>query len=151
MDRPILKEFVLARANITDAITSFPPQKRFTRLFKKWTIKDLLAHLSGWDIYTLDAVLALKSGRIPPWGEAVDRFNLHSVAKREKWLWPRVYREFVSVGHRLEKELRSVPPEKWNKKIWPNKSFTLEKLLKIDIDHYLNEHLPEIKKLSDKR
>lgn len=148
MDSAITGQFIKARQEITTVISKFPPKKRLLPLFDKWTLKDVIAHLSGWDLFTLEAIKALKAGKVPVRGPSINEFNKRSVSKREDWAWNKIYEEFTGLGSQLTLELSNVPESLWGKKIWPNRGLTLEKLLKVDIDHYLNDHLREIEKKS---
>lgn len=144
-------QFFKAREEIAATINKFPPKKRLLTLFDKWTLKDVVAHLSGWDLFTLEAIKGLNKRKVPDWDGSVQEVNRASVTKRKGWTWEKIIDEFNALGNELHKELNKVDSGDWERKIWPNKSLTVEKLLKIDIHHCLKEHLGKIDRESKRQ
>lgn len=139
-----IEELKRARLTLLRAIDNFPKNKREEILFNKWSLKDVVAHISGWDIAIIDLLKSLKKGKTPCWIEGVHKFNKRSVEKRKRWSWPKVYKEFVKLGKEIIEGYESVPEELWEKRIWEKRSFTPRKFLEIDIKHYRDDHLPQI-------
>ncbi len=148
--KDLLKKFKQSRNLLLLAIKKFPAKSQEDILFDKWSLKDVVAHINGWDILTIDAIKTFKKGKFPKWGTTVTEFNKTSVQKRKKWGWDKVFAEFKKLGVQIYKEYGSLPEELWDKKIYKNKSFTPRSFLKIDIHHYVKEHLPIILKISRK-
>lgn len=61
-----------------------------------------------------------------------------------------IYQEFVKAGQDFVEEYKDIPKELQNKLFWTNKKYTPLKFLKINIDHYENAQLQDIKKLLKK-
>ncbi|OGY39448.1 MAG: hypothetical protein A2391_01545 [Candidatus Brennerbacteria bacterium RIFOXYB1_FULL_41_13] len=148
--KKLLKEFRQSRKSLFSAIKRFPIRFREEVLFDKWSLKDVVAHINGWDVLTIEAIKTFKKSRFPKWGTTVAEFNKISVLKRKKWSWNKVFAEFKKLGVQIHKEYSSLPEELWNKKIYRNRSFTPKTFLKIDIHRYAKEHLPVILKTSKK-
>jgi len=142
--RGLIEELKNSRLSLIRAVDNFPKHRREEILFNKWSLKDVMAHVSGWDIATIDLLKKIKKGKTPEWIGSIYEFNKRSVEKRKKWNWQKVYKEFVRVGKEIIEEYGNVPEELWEKKVWKNRSFTPKKFIKIDIRHYRDEHLPQI-------
>jgi len=142
--RGLIEELKNSRLALIRAVDNFPKDKREEILFNKWSLKDVMAHVSGWDNATIDLLKKIKKGKTPEWIGSVYGFNRRSVEKRKKWSWQKVYKEFVRVGREIVGAYESVPKELWEKRVWENRGFTPKKFIKIDIRHYRNEHLPQI-------
>ena len=141
----LVREYGEVRSEVKRLIDLFPGGVREKILFDKWNLKDVIAHLSGWDIYDTMAVKALLEGREPEWGGGVDEFNRTSTEKRKDWSFEEVYAEFISVGEELIRVSLDLPEECWEKKFWQNREYTPKSMLEIDIEHYRKEHLGELK------
>jgi hypothetical protein len=60
------------RAGILEATSEIPVRQRNTPFVGHWTIKELLAHLAGWDYANVKAVADLRAGRMPAFYEEYD-------------------------------------------------------------------------------
>ncbi|MCE7982643.1 MAG: DinB family protein [Caldilinea sp. CFX5] len=54
-----------ARQRILDALVDLPPNKQNEVFLGIWSIKDLLAHLVGWDFTNIEAATDIRAGRRP--------------------------------------------------------------------------------------
>jgi hypothetical protein len=68
----LVEELIAVRAGILEATSEIPPEQSDTPFVGHWTIKDLLAHLAGWDYANVKAVADLRSGRLPAFYEEYD-------------------------------------------------------------------------------
>ncbi|OGL53247.1 hypothetical protein A3K55_02015 [Candidatus Shapirobacteria bacterium RBG_13_44_7] len=132
------------RKELIDTIDAFPVAKREEILFDKWSLKDIIAHLSGWNIFTTESIQKFKSGNLSLWGGKVCDFNQKSINHRQHFNWQQTYDEFINSSREMIQEYESLSPDLSNQKIWPDKNYTSAKFLKIDINHY-QEHLEKIK------
>jgi hypothetical protein len=140
----LIAEFSRAKQDFIEALDKFPKEKREEILFGEWSLKDLLAHLSGWMIAAAENVRCLKEGKIPPWVVSIDDFNKKNVAERKNWDWRKVYKELVETSRKFIEEYVSLPKESWQKKYWPDKSLTPQRILEIEIRHWKKTHLPQM-------
>lgn len=147
----LIEDFKKARLAFIRALDNFPKDKRDKTLFGEWNLKDLVAHISGWNIAGTNAVRNLKAGEIPPQVESVSQFNKSNVKKRKKWSWEKTYKELVRVSQEFAEEYESLPTELWEKRYWPKKSFTPLKIFKIELKHFKDTHLPQILKFMGRR
>jgi uncharacterized damage-inducible protein DinB len=61
----IIAELAAARREILDAAAALPEVEHGTAFLGVWTVKDLLAHLVGWDYANLEGIAAVLAGRLP--------------------------------------------------------------------------------------
>lgn len=61
----IVFELVEARRKILDTASSLPPEKHDEVFLGAWSVKDLLAHLVGWDYTNIQAVGDLLEAKLP--------------------------------------------------------------------------------------
>ena len=61
----IISELVETRRKILDAAAALPPAKRDEVFLGVWSVKDLLAHLAGWDDTNRQAAEELLAGQVP--------------------------------------------------------------------------------------
>lgn len=144
--KELIEDFKQARLAIIQALDGFPKGKREEVLFEKWTLKDLMAHMNGWNIIGTKAVRNLKQGKTAPWAGNIDEFNKLNVKKRKDWSWEKIYKELVKVSKEFFEEYESLPEELWGKKYWPNRNYTPKIIFKIELKHYKETHLPQILK-----
>jgi hypothetical protein len=68
----LVDELISVRAGILDAASEIPAEERATPFVGHWPIKDLLAHLAGWDYTNVEAAVDLRSGRLPAFYDDYD-------------------------------------------------------------------------------
>ncbi len=122
-------------------------------IYPLWTIKQVLAHLTGWDDATTSSLRAHAGGQDPatPAVEGIDFYNAHSVSTREELDYDHTYREWKLAREELKTAIRNLPPEKFKQKLiypWGGLG-TVSKLVAIMYDHEA-EHAEEIEKLIEK-
>ena len=131
-----VQQFKDLREKLIEIIDLFNERKTSVLLFDKWSIKDVIAHLSGWNNYHLECLRSLKSGQTTPDRKTIGEFNDDSVAARSELNWFQTYNEFVKSSSDLYREYQTVGIS----------DPAIEKMVKIDLKHY-QEHLEKIKKL----
>lgn len=81
----VIAELVAARRGILDAVAALPPAKQVEVFLGVWSVKDLLAHLAGWDDANIEATQAIRAGRLPAFYAHYDpdwqTFNARLVAE----------------------------------------------------------------------
>ena len=142
-------ELASARMSVINAVQEVNKTKREQKLLGDWSLKDLIAHLTGGADYKLRVLTAVKNGRTPPeWGK-IDDFNHASTLQRKRLAWEKVFSEFQEVSQKLIDAYKKVPDADWNKPLWKGKKTTLGKIIDIETRHYSKTHLPQILKLLD--
>jgi hypothetical protein len=82
-------------------------------IYPLWTIREMLAHLSGWDDAVIAFIKSLLEGSEPatPAALGVDYYNAQTVATREGLDYDHIYREYLQTRTVLLDLLRSLPEE----------------------------------------
>ncbi len=141
-----ISTFIEVRRELIEEIDRFPASKVDSVLFGEWSLKDVLAHLIGWDEYFARIVGLLKSGEdIPYWG-SISSFNEASVNARRDLSWQEVYEEFIAVGEEFVRTYSQIPDNLQETRFWKNRNYSPSRILGVNIHHYAKSHLPEIKK-----
>ena len=61
----LIAELIAARREVLDAALALPEAEQDAVFLGTWTVKDLLAHLVGWDHANLEGIEAVLAGRLP--------------------------------------------------------------------------------------
>jgi len=146
MYQPI-ERFAEVREQVLHAIRRFPAQRREDELFGEWTLKDLVAHLTGWDVYFTTILSCLETGEKAPYWGNMNKFNEASVGKRRDSSWKKVYDEFVAAGREFIRCYGQLSDKAAERRFWKSKSYTPASIVRINIHHYAKSHLPEIEKV----
>lgn len=122
-------------------------------IYPPWTIKHVLAHLTGWDDATTSSLRAHASGQdqVTPAADGIDFYNAHSVSTREELDYDHTHREWGLARTELKDAIRAMPPEKFEEKLiypWGGMG-TVSKLVEVMYEHEA-EHAAEIEKLIEK-
>lgn len=84
-----------------------------------WSIKDLLAHLIGWDSTNLKAVRSVLNGKVPDFykhhGREWQEYNALLVKKYKKDSFKELLADARESQERLLDFLTTIPPEKFSK------------------------------------
>jgi len=115
----ILSALIETRQHIIHQAREISAKDRDRVFLGIWSVKDLLAHLVGWDHSDLEAVNAVMSGRLPAFYEYHDhdwkKYNSILVAKYKR----SSFRELMSALDHSHSELveflKTVPAEIFNK------------------------------------
>ena len=129
---------------LTKTIDRFPIDRREDVLFNQWGLKDVLAHISGWNLQRVKELEDFIKGNKIEVINNFDEFNHRRVNERKFSTWEIVYGEFITSCTNLVKSFHSIPDNLINKKIWEDKSHTPLKWFDIDLSH-LKEHFDDIK------
>lgn len=146
MDR-LIKQFITAQKDLSNAISEFPPDKREDKLFGDWDLKDVIAHFAAWNIFFTDILKKLKGDEPAPYWGNINEFNHTQVNIKRDWSWNKTYNELVKSGEQFIEEYSNTPTSLQNALFWKGKTYTPVKILKVNIHHYQKAQLQEIKKL----
>ena len=118
-------------------------------IYTGWTIKELVAHMSGWDDVIIEALQAHTRGE--PVSTTVTRgvnaYNASTVHTRESLDFDHVVREWRITREALIQALNDLPDEKFNQALtfpW-GESGTVAYLIEIFVEHeeFHGKHLAE--------
>lgn len=147
LDRnPLVDEFQAEFEEMQRIMSDVNPENREQKKFGAWSIKDVLAHLTGWAKHDIACLKSLTGDKVAYWDNSIDRMNKTFIKKRRKRTWEVVYVEFVNTTNDLIEMYESLPEDLWNVKIWTDKDNTPISFIEGDIQHY-RDHLREIDKL----
>lgn len=90
-NKKLIDQLKKARTEIIQSIASFPKEKRLDRLFDSWILKDIVAHMTGWDKETADALVDFKNEKEPRFVSDVQRFNMEETDKRREFNWDQAF------------------------------------------------------------
>jgi hypothetical protein len=82
-------------------------------IYPLWTIREIIAHLSGWDDAAIGFVNALLKGEIPPTPAArgADVYNSETVSTREGLSYDHIVREYIQTRIKLVALVRQMSEE----------------------------------------
>ena len=83
--RELIDGLRAARSSILDLVLGLGPEQRDVVFLGEWSVKDLLAHLVGWDITNFQAVEQILEGIYPSFFQHYDKdwhtYNAYLVAQ----------------------------------------------------------------------
>jgi hypothetical protein len=71
--KELLSDFIEVRQHIFEAASRIPPLHHEQAFLGFWSIKDMLAHLIGWDYANIEATKTITEGRLPAFYAHIDR------------------------------------------------------------------------------
>lgn len=122
-------------------------------IYPTWTIKQLLAHIAGWDEACIAALEAFLAGEQPgtPALRGINYYNAQSVETRQTLDFDHIRREFEATRAQLKALIASVPDERIRDKFvlpWGGDGDMIQ-MMNIFIHHEI-EHAEEIAVLTTK-
>jgi len=144
----LLQHYCQIRNELVDYLEKLPVNNRETQIYEGWTVKDLIAHLSGWAEYQVTCLKLFVSGvKDIPKPKVQDR-NEESVEKRKILAVKEIKEEFITLSADMVRAYGNLSNEQWQKPIWEGTKTTPEKFIKIEIKHYQETHFPELKRVT---
>jgi hypothetical protein len=136
----VIRELQETRQSLLAEIDVLSAKDRNVIFLGIWSVKDLLAHLAGWDYANLDAAKSVVAGRLPAFYEHRDRdwqtYNAMLVKKYKR----NNFRELLATLKKSQKKLvayvQTIPPEDFNRDFgvrFRGYKVTIQRLLEADI------------------
>ena len=134
------------RTEIETLLAKAPADKE---IYTNWTLKELLAHMSGWDDVIIEALQA--HAKDEPVSTTVttgiDNYNANTVTTRKSLNLEQVTLEWKATRESLFKALEELPNEKFNQPLtfpW-GETGTVAYLIEIFVEHeeFHRKHLGE--------
>lgn len=122
------------------------------KIYPLWTIREIIAHLSGWDDAAIGFADALLKGEIPPTpamrGTTV--YNEETVSTREGLSYDHIVREYVETRAKLAALIRQMSEEMvLQQSVLPwGEEGSLESIVQVFGPHEM-EHAMDVKKIID--
>ncbi len=107
----IIEQYETARAKM---IANLEEIERNRKIYPLWTIREILAHISGWDDATIGFIRSLVNNAPPatPAMRGQDVYNAETVSTREGLSYDHIYREYIETRKTLLNLIRTMPEEK---------------------------------------
>lgn len=115
--RSLLSEFSEWRKCVLDTAALIPSEYHDQPLLGVWSIKDLLAHLIGWDYSNIEAVKAVIEGKLPEFYRYIDKdwrsYNARLVGLYKKETVPELIQDAYVSHHALNAQVVDIPAKEF--------------------------------------
>jgi hypothetical protein len=143
----LIQQLDQARETMRAALADVDTQME---IYPTWTIKHVLAHITGWDEATSSSLRAHARGEEPatPAARGIDFYNAQSVATRESLSYEQTFKEWKLAREELKAAINEMPEEIFNEPLllpW-GAIGTIAQVVAIFVDHE-EEHAREIQEL----
>lgn len=136
----IISEMQRVRSELLTEVAALSRKERDTVFLGIWSVRDLLAHLAGWDHANLAAAKSIIAGRLPSFYEHHDRdwqmYNAMLVKKYRKNTFRELRATLKGSQQKLVEYLQTIPPEYFNRDFgvrFRGYRVTIQRLLQADI------------------
>ncbi len=150
----IVTGLMKARKKILDAASSLSPEQQDKVFLGVWSLKDLLAHLAGWDYTNIEAVKDLVAGKLPNFYAYYDRdwktYNARLVEEYKKDDFAELISSVSKSHETLIDFLKTIPAEEFEKDRavrFKGYKVTIARLLQVEINDE-KIHWSQIKQLA---
>ncbi len=128
---------------------------RNLEIYPGWTIREILAHFTGWDDAVLTSLKSHAAGGVPVVvaQHGPDAYNAATVTERETLSYEHIYREWQATHEQLKIAIRDLPPEKMDDDIvfpW-GQTGTIEDLVIGLTTEHESSHAKEIEAVIETR
>ena len=111
----IVAGLIEARREILDAAARLPAEQQDQLFLGAWSVKDLLAHLVGWDLANMAAAREVLAGQLPAFYAYHDRdwqtYNARLVAQHKRAGWADMVAAVEESHRALVERVRTIPAE----------------------------------------
>ena len=145
----LIQQLDQARRELEAVLAGMAPH---TEIYPNWTLKELLAHLTGWDEAVTSSLRAHAGGQEPaaPATLGIDVYNAESVETRLAISLEQTLQECQLAREQLKAALDDLPPEKFDEPLlfpW-GPTGKVRQLIRVFVHHDL-EHAEEIRKFTE--
>lgn len=105
-----LQKYQYSQAILTSQLEEVDKNRK---IYPLWTIREIVAHLSGWDDSIIGMLGALLKGETPPTPAArgADVYNAETVSTREGLSYDHIIREYYNTREKLISLIRQASDE----------------------------------------
>ena len=136
----IIREMQRVRSELLTEVAALSSKERDMVFLGIWSVRDMLAHLAGWDYANLDAAKSILAGKLPSFYEQKDRdwqtYNAMLVKKYGSNNFRELLATLKGSQKKLVNYLQTIPPEYFNKDFgvrFRGYKVTIQRLLEADI------------------
>jgi len=152
----LISELANTRRKILDAASPLPSDKQDEIFLGVWSVKDLLAHLVGWDLTNTEAAREILAGEVPNFYFYYDRdwksYNARLVVEHKRDSFADLLSSVEDSHQELIDFLKIIPAEEFDKDRgvrFKRYKVTIARLLQAEIDDE-KTHLMQIKEFRDR-
>ncbi len=120
------------------------------KIYPLWTVREIVAHISGWDDAVITSIKAHVDGHEPgtPAARGIDYYNAETVSTREGLDYDHIYREFVQTRKDLIALITGMPEAKlYEPFVLPwGETGTVRTIVNIFTEHE-EEHAGDLRKI----
>lgn len=137
------KQFLIARwehrrEGLKSLVTQAEPHRE-KDIYRGWTLKEFLSHMSGWDDAVIESLRAHADGTAfaTPASRGINAYNAQTVSTRETLDYDHVRREWDRTHELIIQALRDLPEEKFHQPLtfpW-GETGTVAYLVEIFVEH----------------
>jgi hypothetical protein len=136
----VISALIEARQNILREVSDLSDEHQDRVFLGIWSVRDLLAHLTGWDYTNIDAIQEVMAGRLPSFYDHHDRdwqtYNAMLVKQYKRGSFNDQIASVRDSQHKLIEFLETIPPEDFNKDFgvrFRGYKVTVQRLMEADI------------------
>jgi hypothetical protein len=152
----IISELVETRRKILDAASSLSPEQQDEIFLGIWSVKDLLAHLVGWDYANMEAANQVLAGKLPGFYADYDHdwksYNARLVAQYRRDSFAELLSLMEDSHQKLIDLLETIPAEEFHRDRgvrFRGYKVTIARLLQAEIDDEKTHHT-QVKEFSER-
>lgn len=140
----LINELDAARERLLKLLKDLDPK---FEVYPGWTVKELLAHITGWDNLVVETLTCYMNGTEPIllMNQGIDDYNAETLAKCTGWSYEMVWSEFFKTRDHLKQLLHKISPDQFEDELtlpWGSKG-RLANFIRIFSQHEI-EHEEEI-------
>lgn len=128
-------------------VRRFPENERSVKHFAEWTIREVIAHIAGWNLQRIGELEEFMQGKEIEIINNYDVFNRQVIRQKRYYAWEQLQNEFEQSCRDLATSFASVPEEMADQKVWSGKTSTPTSWLQVDIEHLHDEHVVTVRKI----
>jgi hypothetical protein len=147
----LLAQLLEARASILSEASALSVGQRNTVFLDIWSVRELLAHLAGWDYTNIEAIQSVLAGNLPSFYKYHDRdwqtYNSMLVEKYRQGSFRKLLSTVRTSHKKLVEFLQTIPPEHFNRDFgvrFRGYKVTVQRLVEADIKD-VTVHCQQIK------
>ncbi|MFQ6058962.1 MAG: DinB family protein [Anaerolineae bacterium] len=153
----IISGLVETRRKILDTASSLSPAEQDEIFLGVWSVKDLLAHLVGWDFTNMEAAKEILAGKLPHFYSYYDRdwktYNARLVAEYKRDDFADLLSLVKDSHQKLIDFLKTIPAEEFDKDRgirFKGYEVTIASILQVEIDDERTHHT-QVKEFWDQK
>ena len=143
----IINEMQMVRSELLTEVAALSRKERDTVFLGIWSVRDLLAHLAGWDFANTDAVKNIIAGKLPSFYQHHDHdwqtYNAMLVKKYRRNSFREIRAILNKSQEKLVEYLKTIPSEYFNRDFgvrFQGDKVTIQHLLEADIKDVTLHH-----------